>query len=161
MATPKYDLETLLDDVEAFMKAELNPRLLEIDTEKADFEITPVPATAYYQGIWKDSIGDTDVAILYGVEDLSAANGANISGTAIRVRLGIVVIVADDGGEAQVMRSLYRYQRALKEIFEEKWDQVSMKVPFAVAGKAPFAFAMPESEEITRVIGINLECVLP
>jgi hypothetical protein len=153
----KYDLERLLADIEALMVANLNTKLAAINTEKNDaITLKEVSSDAYFFQGMNSKQANYNPFVIYSIEDIqsSAMEGLTIQSAVIQIAL-----VLEDKGEdtgPNVMKRMLRYQRALEEIFEENFQLIENGVKLKVQSLMPGLFALEDSSEFYRVVGINL-----
>lgn len=160
-----FDLEDLLDNIEAIIKANLPAKLEAIEAEKtlkdkAMVGGLPAPEdSAYYRQTWSDSILNHDPAIFYGIENV-AAEGIGPA-TLERVQVFVEVIKVDSGMDTQTSNRILRYSRALKEILQENYaPAVEMgRIKIETVRPVSFKLEMDSSEEI-KVGGVSLTVAL-
>lgn len=127
MAGKRYDVESLIDDIKlAITDATrgLNAKLTAIDSEKADFVIKKLNANAIaiFEADASTLIYDPNLTILVSSDDpLDNAVG----GHAVDVEIWITV--RDTAEKAGVIeRRVFRYMRALYEIFVKDRDKLQL-----------------------------------
>jgi hypothetical protein len=153
----RVDLEAVCVAIEAFMKQQLNAKIAALNTEKGDsITLSDVPDTAYYFSSFGSEMGNFDPCILYGVKNIEVIDsqgGAAIEKNTVQ----IYVIKADNGNDKLIARRMLRYQRALKEIFQEKWNSVLGSLHFKIFSLAPDALPLLNRDYPDQLIGIELE----
>lgn len=157
----KYDTESLLADVKAVLVANLNTKIAAIEAEKI---ASGAPATGllsvdanngYFEQSWSDKILNINPAIFFGIEDIKA-QGVGPS-TIETYRIFVEVILIDSGQDALAKNRIHRYARALKEVFEEKFDQFNNGVKIKVETVRPASFKLDEnSSEEMKVGGVSI-----
>lgn len=155
----KYDLETLLSDIVTILKANLNTKLTAIQTEKGDGLVCPaIDSTyGYAQQDLTQAVMNQKAFVLYGVDDIQTTSLAGAA--AFVYSISVLVIIADDGNDADIFKKLFRYQRALKEIIETN----SGALPpgqMEVSSGTPEKFRDVNTGSDYRVIGIFLKIAL-
>jgi hypothetical protein len=158
MAAPKYDMEKLTNDVKTIITTYLNTKLSEIDSEKNDgITLTQLDTSAgiYLQELNGVSI-NADPFVVYGIVDIPKAEGI---GTAVLKKYLIeVALVKEDTGEVgEVARLMFRYQRALEEIFEEHWTDNENSSKLIITSLVPRAIPLMNSSHQHRAVGLVLE----
>lgn len=155
----KYDLEALLADVEALLKTKLNDKLDAIATDKNDGITCPhIDATlGYIQQSLDARVMNLAQFVFYGVENITTI--AIKGGSANQYTLDILVLVSDDGGDKDKLKKLLRYQRALKEIFEENYGAFPSGQMTVTSG-IPQDIKLIDSSNSYRVIGIFVEIAI-
>lgn len=151
----RYDEESLFAEIEALLVSKLNTKLAAIDTEKDDGITTPtVKSQAYFLHTLNDACANFDPFIVMGEN----SNGPVVSGpyTAEVMTIGITVIIADNGRN-NLDKMLFRYRRALKEVFEENYQLVNNGNKMTVAGLTPVPLEAIDSSATYKAIGITVE----
>lgn len=123
-----YDLECLLDGVEAILKAQLNAQIAAIEAEKIAggypaTDVQPVDTDAYHRQTWSDKILNMAPAIFYGVEDIQTVGLG--PATAEEIKIFVEVVTVDSGMDDLGGRRLMRYSRAVKQVLEKNWDKIA------------------------------------
>ena len=150
----KFDVEQFVKNVVTVLKANLNAKILEIDTEKGDFTLDQIPAEAWFFNLYpKDSA--FKVFIIYGI--LSEPNLDSIEGAALReVTIQLEVGLPDRNWketESGAYRIL-RYRRALEEVVSNNFRKFGN-------GKKPLVIALSPASlkykgSMTNFAGINI-----
>lgn len=116
------DLEDVLAAVKAVMTGGLNAKILEIETQKiADGNgVTPTLAqvdstNGYFCQTWSEKILNITPAIFYGAEQVDVVDGG---GAVLKMyRIAIYVVIVDNGNTNDISTRIFRYSRALEELF--------------------------------------------
>ncbi len=143
----KVDNEALLDAILAIMTdagTGLNVRVAAIEAEKAAAgkalatSVLPIPAAGYFRQTWDEKILNTSPAIFYGFEDVvPVSNGPAVAKTYtifIEVFLSALDITNDSTDR------IFRYSRALEEIFSEAFKPLAETSQMTVKALLPAAF---------------------
>lgn len=157
-----YDIEQLLEDIETLLKATLNNKIAAIEAEKIalgkGIGLLPVNDAAYHQQTWSDKILNRSPAIFYGLEDTQSV-GSN-SATLDIYKIFVEVVVSDSGMDNFTKNRVHRYSRALKEVFQENFDQFPCtKTNIETVRPISFKIDIDSSEEI-KVGGVSITTVL-
>lgn len=156
----KYDIEDLASDLEAVMKNFLNPKLASLDAEKADgMTLSPVDANAYFFASLDGKEASYNPFIVYGIDDI--ATDANGSATANTITFNLALVLTDEGLDLQIVNRMLRYQRALREIFEENWSQSRNGIKLKIQSLVPVYLKGLNATYPSRVVGLNVTAVLP
>lgn len=156
MAT-KRDLENILDDIETLLKAQYNTKLTAIDTEKADgITLAPVATGAYFMQTLNNTVANFNPFIFYGVEQIEPRDGIGPA-TASRYLFNIVLALADGGNDPDYARRLFRYSRALQEVFEENFAKISHSSKFRIETLEPVPLKLINSSQPYRAVGVKLD----
>lgn len=159
MAT-KYDLESLLNDVQAMIAANLNTKIAAIESDRGALSPTlkTVASGAYFLQTLNDAAANFDPYILYGVDDIeSDGRGAN---TLERFKLSVVIVLADNGQDMNITKRMLRYRQALKEIFETNWQTLNNGVKLRVAPSIPVPITNLNSDERYQAVGLAIDAEL-
>jgi len=159
----RYDIERLLDDVSALMKASLNTKLAAIQAEKDillgsdNFNVKQVNDKAWFDSL-NEVVTNYDPFIYYGitVNEVTGEQGA----TAEDVQLFIMVLVADNQADKFIIKRMLRYVRALKEIVQENFDKLQCTSKFRVETVAPQDVKNTESGAYHKMSGIVLQTAI-
>lgn len=157
MAT-RYDLEMLLTDVLAVMTDNLNTKITSINTEKNDsITLSQVNSSAYFLQTMDAAQANFSPFILYGVEDiLSVASGP---GTAKHYQLQVALLM-ENLDEPNIAKRMFRYSRALEEIFQENWHLLNNGIKLNIQSLVPENFVALNTTRPYHVVGLRLQAVL-
>ncbi len=158
---PKYDIENLLEDVQALLVANLNTQIAAIESEKEAagkqvVAMTPVDSASYYEQNWSDKILNTNPSIFYGIEQVQAMGAGPATGEVLKVFVEIICV--DTQADLFMTKRINRYTRAIKEVFEANYDRLaqgSNKLHIETVRPVSFKLDMDASEEI-HVGGVSL-----
>ena len=156
----RYDFEDLLDKTIAMVKANLNTKLASIDTQKNDgitLKTFDDDESYFFQSL-DDEIINVDPYLLYGIESIES-DSQQYGQSADKITM-FFAIIKSDNNESDIVKIMLRYQRALKEIFEENFTgiEIANKININSYGIVPF-----ESLDQTakyKAIGLTVESYL-
>jgi len=108
-----------------------------------------------------DGENNFDPFIIYGVQDFPDSRGIGPQ-TAVRHSLYVVVVLQDNGNDSNLIKRLWRYQRALRELFEFNWATAATGkgVKFVVGNLTPTPLELLNRSQPDRAIGITLDVVI-
>jgi len=151
----KQDFEDILDSVKAIMVAKLTAKLTQIDTAKNDgITLVPVSEKAYFLQSLDEEVANFDPFIAYGIADIESTSvGPKV---AEKIFISIVIVLADNGVN-DINRKMFRYSRALKEIFQENWQIHDSSSKINVTRSTVVPFESLDSSAQYKAIGIELE----
>lgn len=158
-----YDLEQMLDDIEALLKSKLNAKIAAISLEKSQLgvavDLPEISEDAYFQQNWSDRILNIAPAIFYGVETIQATGAGKA--TLELFKIFVEVIIVDSGMDVNSKRRLHRYSRALKEVFQDNFDALPWSNKTNIETVRPISFTLDgnTSEEI-KVGGVSIVTAL-
>lgn len=155
----KYDVEILEADLLALVQAKLPGKLTEITAEKADSITIPAPTDAQYFNSTDDEVDNRTFGVRYGLED---PNPASISSNTAEDNIYVFLVYLNEMNELPdvVRKKLFRYTRALKEVFEENFDQFSFVSKMNIVTIAPQSWAENEISPVYKVGGVYIETSL-
>lgn len=158
----RYDVENFTDDLLAFLQANLNTKLSSLDTEKNDgITLAQIASTAYFFQNLSTEIVNYNPFIFYRIDTMGGAQNL-FSAVDKNFQMQVMVIVSDNGNDVDIMRRLLRYQRAMIELFESNFANVSKLGAIKVQGLAPFPVeSLANRPEISQVVGVTLEVHIP
>lgn len=148
-----YDLESLLTDLEALFKANLNNKIASIDNEKPNsLGLKPVVDEAYFLQTLNERAVNVDPFILYGVEDIQSTGLGPATQSSFQI--SVVLALADHGEEMNTTYRMFRYQRAIREVLEENWNESTNGVKLTVTSLVPVQLSLFNSDDNYRAIGV-------
>lgn len=157
----KYDVEKLEDDLLALVKDNLPAKIAEINTDKADSITLATPTEAQYFNTTDDQVdvSNQKLTVLYG---LTGGSPISISSSTAEDNQYIFLIYLNNLNLAAgvVRRSLLRYARAFKEVFEENFDRLSFVSNMNIVTIAPQLWAENENSPAYKVAGVYIETSL-
>lgn len=152
-----YDIENLMDDIETFMKANINTKIAAINAEKADSTVLKtISDSAYFFQSLDERVTNFNPFVFYGLAANIESEGI---GPAVSKILPInIAVITFDSNQANIGKRYLRYNRAIEEIFLEKWDQVSNNAT-KVKVRTPVLidFTILNDSQPFRVVGVELE----
>lgn len=152
----KYDVESLLADVKTIISANFNSKIAAINLEKNDsIALDQLDAGAYFLQQLNGRMANYNPICLYGVENIESSSRGPLSSK--KIEISVIIIAADSGEEVEIGARMFRYQRALEEIFQEKWNGGSHPVKFEIRSLVPIPFQDMNTSNSYRAIGLVLE----
>lgn len=155
-----YDLEDLLDDVEQVLKDNFNTKLGQIDTEKNDsIVLAPVSSDeGYFLQTLDGRIANANPIIYYSVADIESVGKGPATGNIYQIE--VVLMLRDAIDESNIGKRMFRYSRALKEVFEEQWATIGNGIRLKILSLVPIAFTELNTSQPYRAVGVRLEAGL-
>ena len=152
----KYDTESLLADIKTIISANFNAKVTAINLEKNDgISIDTLDSNAYFLQQLNGRMANYNPICLYGVESIESSSRGPLSSK--KVEISVIIIAIDNGEEVEISARMFRYQRALEEIFQEKWNAGSYPVKFEIKSLVPIPFQDLNTSNSYRAIGLLLE----
>lgn len=151
----RSDFEDILDAVKTIMVDNLNTKLLSISSDKADsIVLAPIENAAYFLQSLDEEIANFDPFVAYGIMDINSKSlGPQ---TAETIFISVVIVMADNGIN-DVNRRMFRYARALKEIYEENWHLVKIGSKIRITRSTVVPFEALDSSATYKAVGIEIE----
>lgn len=151
----RHDFEEILESVKTLIVNKFNTKLLAIEADKNDgITLPPVNANAYFLQSLDESIANFDPFIAYGVSNIDAVSLGPQSSEKIFIE---VVIILADNGRNDINKIMFRYSRALKEIFEENWQIHDSSTKINVNRSTVVPYEALDSSATYKAIGIEIE----
>lgn len=152
------DFESILDSVKSIMVNNLNTKLTSIETEKDDDIVLPeISSSAYFLQSLDEAAANFDPFVAYGIEDIETTSLGPHSAEKLFIS---AVIVLTDNGRDEINRIMFRYSRALKEIFEENWQLVDSSTKINITRSTVVPFKALDSSATYKAIGIEIEITI-
>lgn len=152
----KYDMESLLDDVKAAMVSHFNTVVGEINTEKNDtIVLDTLNADAYILQSMNGKLANWNPLCLYGVENIESSSRGPLHSS--KFTLSVMIIAIDTGEDIECGKRMFRYSRALEEVFRRGWNGGQGGVKLEVKSLVPIPFTDLNTSERYRVVGVALE----
>lgn len=152
----KLDVECILENIEIFLKEKLNDKISAIDLEKnSGWNTELVDENAFIFQSLDNLPVNFDPILFYGI---SKVEGESIhSANAEIYSIEISIIKADDESKT-IGKKLLRYNRALKEIFQENCFKIgNVRPKIKVSSLQPISFQLQNSSNQFKAIGIEIE----
>jgi len=151
----RHDFEEILESVKQIMVNNFNAKLTSITTEKGDSIVLPsVDANAYFLQSMDEREASFDPIIVYGIENIETDSKGPFSSEKIFIS---AVILLSDNGRNDINLIMFRYSRAFKEIFEEKWQIHNSSSKINVSRSTVVPFEALDSSATYKAIGIEIE----
>lgn len=150
-----YDLELLMDDIKTIMTSNLNTKIGDINTEKSDsITLLTVDNSAYFLQDLDHSTINHNPFIFYSCENIEGKGlGPN---TPQEFIINCILVLADQSGYIDISTRMFRYLRALREIFEENFSIKSNGNFISINSLAPIPLTSLNETEEFRATGIQI-----
>jgi hypothetical protein len=159
MSRVPNDIETVLDDIETFLKANLNTQIAALNTEKADsITLDTVASDAYILQSLNNTVTNFNPWVFYGIET-TKSDGKGPS-TAVTYVINVIIALTDNGNDTNIGRRMLRYSRVLKDLFETNWRIISDRLTFTVESLEPISFKLQNNTASYMAVGVQLETTL-
>ncbi len=117
--TETRDAELFFLKFEALIKANLNNKIIEINTEKGDSLLDAVNSNAYYYMTWGQSTPDYDPVVVFAVNTEVKGEHGGLTAETLRLLTEITISSKGEADSTIVFKRIQRYRRALIEIVQE------------------------------------------
>jgi len=157
----KYDLEKLESDLLALVKSKMAVKLSEIEADKGDSITLEVPADDQYFNSTDidEEIVNQVLMVRYGIEESDAISIS--SATSQESTVSFLVYLNELNQARGVLRKkIFRYGRALKEIFEENFRDLSFVSNMNIEVVSPMEWRENESSPAYKVGGVFIKATL-
>jgi hypothetical protein len=151
-----FGIEEVLDDLESYLKSNLGTKLTSINTEKGDSLLVDINASAYHKQ-FIDSESNYDPFLIMGVIDPEISE--NIYAEVAQQYTIDVIIFFEQIDAVNDLKKAFRYQRALKELITEGFNDIYKRTKFNVSGLAPVTVQISKSQQ-HRATGVSLSVTL-
>lgn len=149
------DLEVIMDDIIAFLKANLNTQITAMNTEKDDgITLSAINDASYQFQSLNNEVANFDPFILVTTVKINTEGIG--PGTKKEYLIQVIVIKSDDGQDVNCGRKILRYGRVLSDIFEQKWDKISPSDKINIQSLEPVEMELLNSGHKYQVIGVQL-----
>jgi hypothetical protein len=149
-----YDVEKLLDAIEAYFKANLNNKITQINTEKGDTLLDPVNQSAFLLGNLESENKSYSPFVLIQIADVTSSFAGNA--VAENYQIEVLMFLQDDYNSTNNWRQVLRYWRALKEVSSDAWDRVAKGMQADISSLAPVSFKETQTSNPMRVFGVQI-----
>ena len=153
-----YDLETLMNDVKAIMTSNLNTKISAINTEKGDSTVLDtIPTDAYFLQDLDHETLNYNPFVFYSLEEVE---GSGFAPQTPQEALITIIIVVADQGYMDTANRMFRYSRALKEVFEENFFIKSNSNFLNINVLAPVPLTTLNQSMEYRASGIQIKTII-
>ena len=149
------DIETVLDDIETFLKANLNTQIATLNSEKSDsITLADIGSDAYLLQKLNNQFSNFKQFIFYGLARTSAEGVG--PATIRKLSFSVIIIVAEDENSQDIVKRMLRYGRVLKDLFEKNYNKISKRVIFKIDLMEPVSFKLKELTAEYNAVGVEL-----
>lgn len=158
-----FDIEDLITAVEKLLRQNLNARINAIEAEKAGqgkaIGLPVVRQESYFEQTFSNEIMNSAPAIFYGLAD-NVPDGLGPT-TAQVVQIFIEIVTVDSGQDAFGIKRVHRYSRAIREVLQDNYDQISQAGRIKVKTVEPRSFKLSEdSSDNIKVGGVLITAAI-
>jgi hypothetical protein len=155
----KYDVETLEAELFNLVKSKFPAKLTEITLEKSDGITLDIPTDDQYFNSTDDEVDNRTISVRYGLEDQAPSS---VGGSTAEDNIYIFLVFLNEINQQTgiVRKKLFRYIRALKEIFEENSDSLQCVSSLKIRTIAPQSWTENENSAVYKVGGVYIETAI-
>ncbi len=155
----RYDLETFLTDIKDLLVANLNTKIAAITSEKNDgLTLDTINNLAYHMQGMDGPQANFDPFVYIGVVNIEGES--QLLNTITQPDVMVAVVIADEGMRTEMWKVLLRYQRALKEVFEENFDFANGVGKLTIKSQVPIELQLLNNSFSHKAIGVSLKADL-
>jgi hypothetical protein len=150
-----YDLENLMSDIKSIMVDNLNTKINAINTEKSDSTtLLTVDNNAYFLQELDSTTINYNPFIFYSCEEIEGTGfGPN---TPQEFLINCVLVLADQSAYSDIPSRMFRYLRAMKEIFEENFSIKTNSNFISINQITPIPLTGLNDQQEFRATGIQI-----
>lgn len=152
-----YDIENFLDELETFLKDNLNTKIQSVNTEKNDsLTLSTIDSSAYFFQTMNDTVSNFDPFVYYGLQEIESIG---MGPATMKKFIVVVAIILEDSAEdIKIGKRLLRYSKALSELVEAHYaDITSHSLKVKIQNLTPISFKLIDTSENFRAVGIELD----
>jgi hypothetical protein len=153
----RYDTEVLLKTALSTVQSLMNSEITALNTEKADFEVASVNASAYYFGSLP-KVWNHNPMIVYGIDSQPTLEAVQDDNAVKPVILYFEVVLVDGGSkeDENIIYKLLRYSRVLEDIFQKNSGKIMQGYgTLKVTGLAPTSLFSADGK-LVRSAGVTV-----
>jgi hypothetical protein len=150
----KFDIETLLDKLDAFFKSNLNTKIASINTEKGDYPLETLNQNSFLLWSMETENKSYNPFMLIQIADVTSSIAGNV--VAENYSIEVLMFLQDDYNSVNNWRKVLRYWRAIKEVAADAWDRVAPGMQADIESLAPVSFRESETSNPMRVFGVQI-----
>lgn len=150
-----YDLENLMSDVKSIMVDNLNTKISALNTEKSDSTtLLTVDNNAYFLQELDSTTINYNPFIFYSCEEIEGTGfGPN---TPQEFLINCILVLADQSAYSDIPSRMFRYLRAMKEIFEENFSIKTNSNFISINQITPIPLTGLNDQQEFRATGIQI-----
>lgn len=154
----KISVESIADEIETLLSANLNTKLAAIDANRGGGITCPtINSNAYFFQSLNEDIANYNPFVLYGLNNSETISEFGASAEILTFGVSLII---QDSGKRDLSKIMFRYRDALKEIFETNFYLPGSGVKIKVTSLMPMDLQGLNSSMPHKIIGILLEMSL-
>jgi hypothetical protein len=156
----KVDTESLLFALKDCLQTNLNTKIAAIALEKADgLTLASVPTEAWFcQSLKWSHAAAHDIFVFFGVDDPQVEGIGPY--TLEKESMFFTIVMKDTAENETYIKKLFRYRRAIKEVFEENFSKNPIGGRLIITSLAPISFGMEGMKDTFKAVGVNIEATI-
>jgi len=153
----RYDIETLITDLSTLFTTNMTAKINAINSEKNDsIVLKDLPTGGVILQSMDGKIANYNPFLYIGVVDLQGEDIPNASRSLQRADVAVLFVLADEAQDSEIWKRLFRYQRVIREIIEEKFDSMSGQLNLKVKSQVPIELALVNNSYSHKAIGVTV-----
>ena len=149
----KFDIETLVTNLEAEMKIQLAARITAINTEKGDSLLDQISSEAWFAESLDDKAANFKTFVFWFTDSLETRVAGNQFSHDLTLEFDILLV---DRQDRQVQKRIYRYRRALAEAIASAWQKVGMGYGYPeIQSLNPVDVRLNNSSTMHKLFGVS------
>ena len=150
-----YDIESYILRIQAFLQANLNTAITDLNTEKNDtIVLATISNDAYFIQTLNDTVANYNPHILIGIDAIQSVPGP---GATIKIlTFSVIILVEDRGQDLFIYRRMLRYLRVLEEMMNRSFNKIIPHATFNVNSLEPIALIAMNSNDPYRAVGVQI-----
>lgn len=152
-----FGIENIVDALETYVKANLGTRITAENTLNGDSLLVDIDSNAYYKQ-FIDSIPNYDPFLIMGILEPEIAEN-NYANVAQKYTIDIIIFFEQQNANIDY-KKVFRYQKVLKELITEGFNDIYKRIKFSVTGLTPVSVQITQSSQQHRATGVSLGVTL-
>ncbi len=152
----RYDVECLLGDVEEVLTTKLNSKIAQINAEKNDsISMATIPVAGYFLQTMNEKMANYDPFVYYGVGNIEPGDEMMPGRSSDIVDIEALICVIDPGQDDTIAKRMFRYGRALKEVFETNFNAFDGgNIKATIISKMPIDIGILNDSFTHKAVGV-------
>jgi hypothetical protein len=152
-----YDLEQFITDVQTLCAAQLNTKIAALNSEKNDsIVLASIDSSAYVVQSFDAETVNWNPFVFIGVNEIKDMSEPIRGASATDVKVVVAIVLEDASVDVQVWKRMFRYGRALKEIFEDNFDGIGRSIKLSVQSQVPIELPLLNDSFTHKAMGVML-----
>lgn len=151
----RYDIESLMNSISSIVTTHISAKITSINSEKNDsIVLKDIPSGAVIIQSMDGKQANYNPFIYIGAVDIQGEDTPLTGRCVQKIDVAVLIALADEGQDVEIWKRLFRYQRAIREIFEENFDFVSGHFNLKVKSQVPIELALVNNSYSHKASGV-------